>query len=64
MNFETVKYFGNEGMEAERFDRSMARYEKAATQIWTSLGWLNFGQALIFGVGTTVAMWSCRRARS
>ncbi|EBW1603960.1 ABC transporter ATP-binding protein/permease, partial [Salmonella enterica subsp. enterica serovar Kottbus] len=44
LNFETVKYFGNEKMEAERFDRSMARYEKAATKTWTSLGWLNFGQ--------------------
>jgi ABC-type transport system involved in Fe-S cluster assembly fused permease/ATPase subunit len=57
LNFETVKYFNNESMEAERFDRSMARYEAAATKTWTSLGWLNFGQGLIFGVGMTVAMW-------
>ncbi|MBZ0164927.1 MAG: ABC transporter ATP-binding protein/permease [Notoacmeibacter sp.] len=56
LNFETVKYFNNEGMEAERFDRSMARYEKAATQTWTSLGWLNFGQAVIFGGGMTIVM--------
>ncbi|MCP8895711.1 ABC transporter ATP-binding protein/permease [Shinella daejeonensis] len=56
LNFETVKYFGNEDMEARRFDRSMERYEKAATQVWTSLGWLNFGQALIFGVGMAVMM--------
>ncbi|PTM98774.1 ABCB family ABC transporter ATP-binding protein/permease [Mycoplana dimorpha] len=56
LNFETVKYFGNEEMEARRFDQSMARYERAATQVWTSLGWLNFGQALIFGVGTAVMM--------
>jgi ATP-binding cassette, subfamily B, heavy metal transporter len=56
LNFETVKYFGNEDMEASRFDASMARYEKAATQVWTSLGWLNFGQGLIFGAGTTVMM--------
>ncbi len=56
LNFETVKYFGNERMEAERFDRSMARYEIAATRIWTSLGWLNFGQAFIFGIGMTVIM--------
>ncbi|MCB1419425.1 MAG: ABC transporter ATP-binding protein/permease, partial [Notoacmeibacter sp.] len=56
LNFETVKYFNNEDMEAERFDRSMARYEKAATQTWTSLGWLNFGQAVIFGVGMAIVM--------
>ncbi|MFS8044839.1 ABCB family ABC transporter ATP-binding protein/permease [Rhizobium sp. BR 314] len=56
LNFETVKYFGNEEMEAKRFDQSMERYEKAATSVWTSLGWLNFGQGLIFGLGTTVMM--------
>ncbi|KQS68016.1 metal ABC transporter permease [Rhizobium sp. Leaf371] len=56
LNFETVKYFGNEQMEATRFDQSMARYEKAATQVWTSLGWLNFGQAVIFGLGTAIMM--------
>ncbi len=56
LNFETVKYFGNEEMEAQRFDKSMARYERSATQVWTSLGWLNFGQALIFGLGTAVMM--------
>ncbi|WP_117194213.1 ABCB family ABC transporter ATP-binding protein/permease [Rhizobium terrae] len=56
LNFETVKYFGNEEMEAKRFDASMARYEKAATDVWTSLGWLNFGQGVIFGLGTTVMM--------
>jgi ATP-binding cassette subfamily B protein len=56
LNFETVKYFGNEDMEAKRFDSSMARYEKAATDVWTSLGWLNFGQGVIFGLGTTVMM--------
>ena len=56
LNFETVKYFGNEEMEAKRFDTSMARYEKAATDVWTSLGWLNFGQGVIFGLGQTVMM--------
>jgi ABC-type transport system involved in Fe-S cluster assembly fused permease/ATPase subunit len=56
LNFETVKYFGNEAMEAKRFDSSMARYEKAATDVWTSLGWLNFGQGVIFGLGTTVML--------
>ena len=56
LNFETVKYFGNEDMEAKRFDKSMESYEKSATQVWTSLGWLNFGQGAIFGVGMTIMM--------
>lgn len=56
LNFETVKYFGNEDMEARRFDASMARYEKSAVAIWTSLGWLNFGQGVIFGLGSLVMM--------
>jgi ATP-binding cassette subfamily B protein len=56
LNFETVKYFGNEEMESRRFDQSMERYESAATKTWTSLGWLNFGQGLIFGIGMTVVM--------
>ena len=56
LNYETVKYFNNEAMEAERFDRSMARYESAATRTWTSLGWLNFGQGVIFGAGMAAAM--------
>ncbi|EDQ32461.1 ABC-type transport system involved in Fe-S cluster assembly, permease and ATPase component [Hoeflea phototrophica DFL-43] len=56
LNFETVKYFGNEDMEARRFDASMAGYEKSATQVWTSLGWLNMGQGVIFGVGMTIMM--------
>jgi ATP-binding cassette subfamily B protein len=56
LNFETVKYFGNEKMEASRFDRAMARYEKAAIQIWTSLAWLNIGQVVIFTAGMTICM--------
>ncbi|MDB5527191.1 MAG: transporter ATP-binding protein/permease [Devosia sp.] len=51
LNFETVKYFANEKMEAERFDRAMAGYERSAIRIWTSLGFLNFGQAVIFYSG-------------
>ncbi len=57
LNFETVKYFNNERMEAERFDHSMARYETAAIKTWTSLGWLNFGQGVIFGIGMAIVMW-------
>jgi ATP-binding cassette subfamily B protein len=56
LNFETVKYFNNEDLEARRYDRSMAKYEEAATKVWTSLGWLNFGQGVIFGVGMTAMM--------
>jgi ABC-type transport system involved in Fe-S cluster assembly fused permease/ATPase subunit len=51
LNFETVKYFANEKMEADRYDASMAGYERSAIRIWTSLGFLNFGQALIFYAG-------------
>ncbi len=54
LNFETVKYFGNEKLEADRFDESMSRYEHSAVRIWTSLGYLNFGQGLIFWSGLTV----------
>lgn len=56
LNFETVKYFGNEELEANRFGESMARYEKAATKVWTSLAWLNFGQAVIMGMGMVTCM--------
>ncbi|HUU25459.1 MAG TPA: ABC transporter ATP-binding protein/permease [Methyloceanibacter sp.] len=56
LNFETVKYFGNEELEARRFDASMARYEKAAVRTYTTLGVLNSGQAVIFTVGMVVCM--------
>ncbi len=62
LNFETVKYFGNEKMEAERFDVSMAKYEKAATKTWTSLAWLNLGQSVILGIGMAVCMALSARA--
>jgi ABC-type transport system involved in Fe-S cluster assembly fused permease/ATPase subunit len=56
LNYETVKYFGNEELEARRFDSSMARYEKAAIRTYSSLGVLNTGQAVIFTVGTVICM--------
>jgi ATP-binding cassette subfamily B protein len=62
LNYETVKYFGNEKREADRFDRSMARYERAAVKTWTSLAVLNLGQGLIFGAGTAVCMVMSARA--
>lgn len=59
LNYETVKYFGAESWEAERYDRSMARYERATTHTYTSLAWLNAGQATIFTLGLTAAMVLC-----
>ena len=56
LNYETVKYFGNEAHEARRFDASMARYERAAIRTYSSLGWLNAGQAVIFTLGTVICM--------
>ena len=56
LNYETVKYFGNEELEARRFDSSMARYEKAAIRTYSSLGVLNTGQAVIFTLGMVACM--------
>ena len=61
LNFETVKYFGNEQLEARRFDASMARYERAAVKTYYSLGLLNSGQAVIFTIGMTLVMWLAAR---
>ncbi len=51
LNFETVKYFGNENHEAVRYDKSLAGYETAAISVNQSLAALNSGQALIFNLG-------------
>ena len=56
LNYETVKYFGNEEFEATRFDDAMARYERAAVTSKSSLSLLNIGQALIIGIGLTAVM--------
>jgi ATP-binding cassette subfamily B protein len=56
LNFETVKYFGNEELEAKRFDSAMARYERAAIKTYHSLGLLNSGQSVIFTTAMTVCM--------
>ena len=56
LNFETVKYFGNEEHEAQRYARSMDSYEKAAIKTWVSLSVLNSGQAVIYAAGLTVVM--------
>ena len=57
LNFETVKYFGNEEHEAQRFDRAMAGYEDASVKSQTSLAFLNIGQAVVVSIGLTLVMY-------
>jgi ATP-binding cassette, subfamily B, heavy metal transporter len=59
LNYETVKYFGSEQREAERYDQSMERYERASVKTYTSLALLNTGQSVIFSVGLTGTMLMC-----
>ena len=56
LNYETVKYFGNEAHEARRFDESMQRYERAAVKSQVTLNFLNIGQATIIAMGLTAVM--------
>ncbi len=56
LNFETVKYFGNERHEARRYDETQARYESAAVRTQVSLNMLNLGQATIIAVALAVIM--------
>jgi ATP-binding cassette, subfamily B, heavy metal transporter len=56
LNFETVKYFGNEEHEARRFDGALRIYERAAVKSETSLAFLNVGQTAIISVGVSVMM--------
>jgi ATP-binding cassette, subfamily B, heavy metal transporter len=56
LNFETVKYFGNEPHEAARYDAALARYERAAVRVQVSLNFLNIGQAFIIAFGLTLIM--------
>ncbi|TWI72097.1 ATP-binding cassette subfamily B protein [Bradyrhizobium huanghuaihaiense] len=59
LNYETVKYFGAEAREAQRYDRSVERYEEASIRTYTSLAVLNTGQAVIFTMGLTATMLMC-----
>lgn len=59
LNYETVKYFGAERREAERYDKSMALYEGASVKSYISLAVLNAGQALIYTAGLTIIMVMC-----
>ncbi|MEI4196940.1 ABCB family ABC transporter ATP-binding protein/permease [Roseovarius sp. E0-M6] len=56
LNYETVKYFSAEGWEANRYDRAMAGYERAALQTTYSLSLLNFGQSLLITTGLVIVM--------
>ena len=56
LNFETVKYFGAERREADRYDRAMARYEEAAIKTNYSLAFLNFGQSVLITAGLVGVM--------
>ncbi len=57
LNYETVKYFGNEQYEAARYDQNMEHWERAAVKNQTSLALLNAGQSVIIAIGITVLMW-------
>lgn len=56
LNFETVKYFGAEQREADRYDTAMRGYEHAALLTNYSLAFLNFGQAVIISIGLIIVM--------
>ncbi|MCC7166699.1 MAG: ABC transporter ATP-binding protein/permease [Rhodospirillales bacterium] len=56
LNFETVKYFGNEEHEARRFDHALARYEQAAIMSKVTLSVLNIGQNFTIAAGLVAVM--------
>ena len=56
LNYETVKYFGNEQYEARRYDHNMEHWETAAVRNQTSLALLNAGQSIIIAIGITALM--------
>ena len=57
INYETVKYFGNEDYEAQRYDEGLKRFETAAVKSQTSLSLLNTGQSLIIAITITLILW-------
>jgi len=56
LNYETVKYFGNEEFEARRYDENLRKYETAAVKNEASLGLLNIGQSLVIAIAVTALM--------
>jgi ATP-binding cassette, subfamily B, heavy metal transporter len=61
LNYETVKYFGNEKYEADRYDQSLQRWERAAVRSQTSLSLLNLGQSFFIAAGASLIMCSLAR---
>ena len=57
LNYETVKYFGNEEYEAHRYDEALCDYQKAAVKSQTSLALLNFGQSMVINIGLVASLW-------
>jgi len=57
LNYETVKYFGNEDYEARRYDEGLKNYENAGVRSQTSLSFLNTGQSLIIATAVTLILW-------
>ncbi len=57
INYETVKYFGNEGFEQGRYDENLQRLERASIKSQTSLSLLNLGQSLIIATAVTLLVW-------
>ncbi|MBF6615864.1 MAG: ABC transporter ATP-binding protein/permease [Candidimonas sp.] len=57
INYETVKYFGNEGYELDRYDRNLGKWVDSAVKNQVSLNFLNMGQAAIITVGVTLLLW-------
>ncbi len=57
LNYETVKYFGNEEYEAQRYDEGLQRYERAAVRSQNSLSLLNTGQSLIIATAVSLMLW-------
>ena len=57
LNFETVKYFGNEAFEASRYDENLLRYQVAAVKSQKTLAVLNLGQQIIIAVGLVLILW-------
>ncbi|BAN22069.1 ABC transporter related [Caballeronia insecticola] len=57
LNYETVKYFGNEEWETRRYDENLQRYRAAAIKSQRSLSMLNFGQQTIIGIGLVFILW-------